>query len=48
MSEDRLNLPRAPFRYDAIDNMGLTRYRLRRLVHDGMVRLVVRGVYARD
>lgn len=45
MSDDCPNLPRTPFRYDAIDNLGLTRYRLKRLVRDGAVRLVVRGVY---
>ncbi|WP_245927588.1 endonuclease domain-containing protein [Nocardioides silvaticus] len=39
-------LPAGPFRYDAIGDLGISRHELRRLVRDGDVRVVVRGVYA--
>lgn len=39
-------LPAGPFRYDAIGDLGISPHQLRRLVREGDVRVVVRGVYA--
>lgn len=38
-------LPRGPFRYDAIADLGISRQQLRRLVRNGVVRRICRGVY---
>jgi hypothetical protein len=42
---DVRNLPPGPFRSNALDTVGLSRQQLRRLVCEGAVRRVIRGVY---
>lgn len=39
-------LPERPFTLDDLDDVGLTEWRLRASIHGGIVRRVVRGVYA--